>query len=149
MKMVKSRKSWLLGYENWAIPCEPQYHIGPYSNKIQQRTSYRYRQYDSTGSGKVGIGILSTFYALAGEDGKQEAIKAAKGLAQYGIDPERDWDTAKSYAEEDWQWMKQHQKITLKELLETKPFNTDWDSWKPNEEIKRSFHLSNIVSVPG
>ena len=142
-------KSWLLGYESWAVPCSPQYHIGPFSQEIEQRTSYHYRQYGSSGNGKTGIGVLATFYALGGDEMKEEARKAKVGLAQYGIDVDRDWPEAKRLAHEDWLWLKERQVISFQELMKQKPFQSEgWDDWKPYEQIKTVVDLSKLETVP-
>jgi glycosyltransferase involved in cell wall biosynthesis len=142
-------KGWLLGYESWAVPCAPQYHIGPFSTEIESRTSHRYRQYGSSGNGQVGIGVLAAFYALGGDEMKEEAYKAKKGLAQYNIDVDRDWPEAKRLAHNDWMWLKERQIVSFKEFMEQKPFNsTGWDEWKPYERIKKVVDLSKLVTIP-
>lgn len=128
-------KPWLLGYENWAVPCSPHFHIGPFSDGVE-RLGYHYRTYSSSGKGKTGIGVLAAFYALAGEDGKEEALKTQKALKQYGIDVERDWPEARRLAEADWEWLKARQVLPFTEFLKKRPWmegwNEDrWTSWKP------------------
>lgn len=152
-EMYAALKTWILGYENWAVPCSPQYHIGPFSAAIEARTSHRYRVYGNSGNGKTGIGVLAAFYALGGEEGKEEALKAKAGLAQYGIDPERDWKEARRLAAEDWEWLKKRQVIPLKELLGKQPWAEGWDkdrwtSWKPYEKIGKEQDLSKLTILP-
>ena len=152
-EMYAAIKTWLLGYENWAVPCSPQYHIGPFSAAIEARTPYRYRVYDKSGNGRTGIGVLAAFYALGGEEAKEEAMKSKKGLAQYGLDPERDWREARKLAGEDWEWMKKSQIISLKKLLEKQPWAEGWDenrwkSWRPYESIGKVQDLSKLMILP-
>jgi glycosyltransferase involved in cell wall biosynthesis len=116
-------KSWLLGRENWAMPAEPVYHIGPYSKEVEA-LGYRFRRYGSSGKGRQGLGILAAFYALGGDKAKEECKKSAEGLmSQYGIDIDRDWPEARRFAEEDHEWIKKHQIISFEELLEREPWN--------------------------
>ena len=111
-------KSWLLGYENWAVPTSPIYHIGPFSAELQRTTGYKYRLYGKSGDTVVGLGILASFYALAGEDGRELAKQAAPAFQKHGITIERHWSEAKRLAHEDWLWMDQNKKYSLKEVWE-------------------------------
>jgi hypothetical protein len=114
-------KSWLLGYENWAVPTRPIYHIGPFSKELATIAKYAYRVYGDSGNTKVGIGILAAFYAIAGEDGKEFAYIAEPGMKKHhGIDVDQYWDEAKSLAFEDRQWIKERQVMTLREFWENK-----------------------------
>jgi glycosyltransferase involved in cell wall biosynthesis len=115
-------KSWLFGRENWAMPASPMYHIGPYSKEVE-KLGYRFRQYGASGNGRQGLGILSAFYALGGDEAKEEALKSKDGLKdQYGLDVDRDWKEASKYALEDRKFIEANQTMTFKELLEVKPW---------------------------
>lgn len=135
-------KGLLLGYENWAIPTSPQYHIGPFSAEIQRRTGYKYRQYDGTGQGKLGIGILAAYYALAGEDGKEELAKFPQVYTQYGLNLNGDWEYAKSLAKEAREDIEKRQVISFKELMEKRPWEQTWNEWRPT--IQRVFDLNQL-----
>jgi glycosyltransferase involved in cell wall biosynthesis len=148
-------KGWLLGYENWAVPTNPQYHIGPFSKEIETRTPYRFRLYGKSGEWEKGMGIFAAFYALGGDEMKEEARKAeVAGVGRnYGISVDRDWETAKELAHEDWLWLKERQEITYFELMEKQPWKENgwgnWGNWKPDEEagIKRVFSLSDLKVI--
>ena len=128
----------LLGYENWAIPTSPQYHIGPFSERVQ-RLGNGYRLYGNSGKGKVGIGILAAFYALGGDDAKQECAKANEGLKdQYGITTETHWDEAKEFAHETWLKNKDRFKITLGEFIKKQNWTQTWDKWGIQDEWSAS-----------
>ena len=144
-------KSWLLGYECWAVPCSPQYHIGPFSHEIERRTSYRYRQYDGSGKTKLGLGIFAAFYAFGGDEMKEEARKAEKAGAgkNYGLSVDRDWPEAKALAQEAYEDIQKRQVISYWDLMEQRPWTEDWNSWNPDAEIKRTFNLWNIETLPG
>lgn len=147
-------KGWLLGYESWAVPTNPIYHIGPFSDWIVERTCYRYRQYgDRSGNGKWGIGIFAAFYALGGDEMKEEARKAELAGAgkNYGLSVDRDWEEARILAYEDWLWVKEHQKMTYFEMVKKQPWKMegwgDWDNWSPNIKLNKAFNLSDIKIV--
>lgn len=137
-------KSWLLGYECWAIPCSPQYHIGPFSAQVQNRCGYKYRLYDGTGEGKLGIGILAAFYALGGDDGLEELKKVPKVYTQYGLNLNGDWEQAKVLAKEAREDIQNRQVISFKEFIDAKPWTQTWDEWKPQNEIRRVFDLNHL-----
>jgi hypothetical protein len=111
-------KSWLLGYENWAVPSSPIYHIGPFSAELQSKTGYRYRTYGKSGDTIIGIGILASFYALAGEEGKELAKSAAPAFEKHGITINKHWGMARELAKEDWAEFDKRKKWSLKEFWE-------------------------------
>lgn len=152
-EMYAALKTWLLGYENWAVPCSPQYHIGPFSSAIERRTPHRYRVYNNSGQTKTGIGVLAAFYALAGEEGKEEALKATVGLKQYGITVEDHWPEATKLAHDDWIDLQSRQVTTLKKLIEDAPWaegweKDRWDQWKPYENVGKAQDLSKLTILP-
>lgn len=130
-------KSCLLGYENWAIPCNPQYHIGPFSKQVQALGN-KYRLYGNSGNGRQGIGILSAFYALGGDSAKTEAAKANDGMKmQYGITAESNWAEAKKIAEKAYSENMSRFKISFNEFIEKSDWEQTWDEWEPEEEYNR------------
>src|SRR4030042_1747633 len=73
-------KPWLLGFKNWAVPCRPCIHIGPFPKidmdgknknltKVGNPTSddYRYRLYSSSGEFPHTFGFLVSCFVLGGE----------------------------------------------------------------------------------
>lgn len=116
-------KGWLLGKENWVIPTNPQYHIGPYGARLEKLTGYKFRVYGASGSGPQGIGILSAFYALGGDAAKKEARKSEEGLrSQYGLDIDRDWELASGFVGSDREWISRNRKISFEKFLTSKPW---------------------------
>jgi glycosyltransferase involved in cell wall biosynthesis len=141
-------KTWLLGYENWAVPCSPQYHIGPWAPIIEKRTGIKYRVYGKTGTGRLGIGVFAAFYALGGDEMKEEALRAEKdglGYVYLGLNVEEHWEEAKRIASEAYEDLQKRQVISYKQLMVKKPWQEGWNDWKPDEEIKRVFDLSMIT----
>lgn len=143
-------KSWLLGKENWAIPANPMYHIGPFSPEIERLDGHRYRLYGKSGNGKTAIGILAAFYALGGHEIKDYVRKNEVGLAQqYSLDIDRDWPEACRLAKEDRRWIKEHQVMSFQDLLEQQPWmegwgDDRWSQWHPGREINEVFDLNEL-----
>lgn len=138
-------KSWLLGYKTYAIPANPVYHVGPFSEEIE-KLGYRYRTYGSSGNGKVGMGILVALYALGGEDAIEEARRTQEHLTRHGIEVERDWAEAKRIALNDWLWLKERQVLSLNDLIETRPWQADgWKEWKPEGHFLNLYRDAKLV----
>ncbi len=55
-------KSWLLGYENWAIPAAPVIHLGPLP--VAARKFCTYRKYGKSGEHEAMIGWPMAFFAF-------------------------------------------------------------------------------------
>ena len=137
-EFYSAMKCNLLGYENWAIPTSPQYHIGPFSREVQS-IGNGYRLYGNSGYGQVGIGILAAFYALGGDDAKEEASKANEGLKQqYGISTETHWDEARKLAKDTWNKNKQRFKISFKDFIKRQGWANQWKGWKFKDEWRAS-----------
>jgi len=144
-------KGWLLGKENWAIPTSPQYHIGPFSDEVRRLTPYRYHQYGKSGTTPTGLGILCAFYALGGDDAKEEALKGEGAMRKnYGITIDGHWEQAKTIASDAWKWLEKRQKISFVQFLKDKPWAEGWDEstrwmgWKPNKEMPLIFDLKTL-----
>jgi len=117
-------KTWLLGYENWAIATSPVIHLGPYPAKVAQMTPYKYRVYGNSGKYRPGLGVLVAFYVWGGDDLKDEARKVEDRLNnRHGITVDEFWPQAKEIGHEERQWFKTVQKMTYWEMMEQRP----WD----------------------
>lgn len=127
-------KPWLLGYKNWAVPCRPAIHIGPFPKidhkspnrnevEVAKGDGYRYRLWSNSGKGPHAIGFLISCYVLGGE-AMMERNKAAIGR-KFGrfIDVEKWWDRAKEYGKEEKEWLDANKVMTYEEYLENKPWN--------------------------
>jgi len=136
-------KSWLLGWENWAIPSAPQYHLGPWSKEVEKLCGYRYRTYVGSGNGSLNLNLLASLYALAGEYGKEYARKNPQA------DIHGNWEEAKKIAEEDRKWIERKQVMSFEQFVTEKPWmegwdESRWDSWKPHEDIKIVTNLNKL-----
>jgi len=125
-------KPWLIGYENWAVPCSPGIHLGPFPERVKKL--HRYRVY----TGKTGTydnvmsSMLST-YILGGEDAVRKygwiLLRCMKGdpngkLKQvYDSAIPRLLPKAKVLAKDEVEWMEERRVMSFEEMLEKKP----WD----------------------
>ena len=133
-EFYSAMKANLLGYENWAVPTSPQYHIGPFSKEVQSLGN-TYRLYGKSGEGEVGLGIISAFYALGGEEAKKECEKADSGLYdQYKIKTNTHWHKAKSFARETWNKNKNRFKLSLDEFIKRGDWEQSWKGWNPKKD---------------
>jgi glycosyltransferase involved in cell wall biosynthesis len=137
-------KGWLLGYESWAVPTTPQYHIGPFSAEVQHRTGYHYRLYEHTGSGKLGLGILAALYALAGEYGKEYIKQTPQVYTQYNLNLEEDWEMAKDFAKEAREDIQKRQVISFQDFVNKAEWSHAWNEWNPQDTLKRVFNLDQL-----
>lgn len=133
-EMYAPIKAWLLGYENWAVPTDAFYHIGPFAKEIEARTPYRYRLYGNSGEGKLGIGVVAAFYALGGDEMKAEALKCQGAIqTNFQMNVNKVWAEAKSLAHDDWMWLKDRQTISYFDLMKQQPWDANgwgtWDQW--------------------
>lgn len=128
-------KPWLLGFKNWAVPCRPFIHIGPFpkldtngnpnhceisSDAIVQD---KYRLYSSSGEFPHTFGFLVSCYILGGEPMMQRNKGMLKERFGRYIDIEKWWSAAKEIGEEEKQWLDARKVMTFEQLLDTKPWN--------------------------
>lgn len=114
-------KPWLLGYENWAIPCRPALHIGPYTKL--DRKYYRYRMWGRSGETKLWMGLLMVAYIF----GCNEFPNIVTDLRDFHTKTfsQEDWEEAKEFGKEERAWMESRQKMSIEELLNHKPWMED------------------------
>jgi len=58
-------KSWVLGYENWAVPARPVIHLGPFP--AIARKFHKYRVYSHSGTHFPWLGFLVSLRALGAD----------------------------------------------------------------------------------
>lgn len=124
-EMLQQHKSWMLGYQNWAIPTDPIIHIGPFSRLANNDAfDYKYRVYGDSGQYPVGIGWLVAYYVLGGEDARYYIVdhEASAVNPKLNISIDKHWDTAVEIGKEEREWMLKNQMMSLWEMLEVKPW---------------------------
>lgn len=120
-------KPWLLGYENWAVPCAPAIHIGPFPKAAN--SSHKYRLYGQSGEHPASFGFLVACYAIGGDamlERNKEVVWNHKGFGwpRNGRERfEKYLGIAKKLGERERQWMAERQTITFEELLKQQPWN--------------------------
>jgi len=120
-------KPWLLGYKNFAVPCNPGIHIGPFPKIDQGKDSNttkvgKYRLYANSGNGPHTIGFLVSCYVLGGEQMMLRNKSAIQERFGKFIDVEAQWEQAKEYGKEEKVWLDSVKKYSFEELLQQKPW---------------------------
>lgn len=113
-------KPWLLGYENWAVPCSPCIHIGPFSKRAAKE--YTYRIYSKSGRHTTSIGFLISCYILGGEEMMERNAPVVQ--EKFKLDIKGNWEKAKVLGQRERDWLNQHKVMSFKQWLERKP----WDA---------------------
>ena len=112
-------KAHLLGYENWAIPCRPVWHVGPF--KGLDGKHYRYRLYGSSGTSGPWFGVLLASYIFGADSPDNAFMRLRWGhVSHYNTDEY--WAQAKELGKEERKWMQSRQVMSLDELLANKPW---------------------------
>lgn len=114
-------KPWLLGFENWAVPCSPAIHIGPFPKRV--RKEYTYRIYSQSGNQTTTVGFLVACYVLGGEEMMKRNAHVVK--ERFGLDIQKHWDLAKQLGEDERQWLLKRQVRSYEEYLREQPWNAN------------------------
>ncbi len=122
-------KPWLLGYKNWAVPCNPGIHIGPFP-KIDQGSNAnsvkfgpdKYRLYGKSGVGPHGIGFLVSCYVLGGIPMMERNKDAITQRFGKWIDVNKHWDEAIEYGQDEKNWLNYHKAMSFEELIIKEPW---------------------------
>lgn len=122
-------KPWLLGYKNWAVPCNAGIHIGPFP-KIDYTGSSgntkvgpdKYRLYGNSGIGPHAIGFLVSCYVLGGIEMMERNKEAI--IERFGrfIDVNKEWDNSIEYGLEEREWLISKQVMSFDQLLKKEPW---------------------------
>lgn len=123
-------KPWLLGSKNWAVPCSPGIHIGPFPNEQKNGNKHisvvgrdKYRTYSASGNGPHTIGFLVSCYVLGGIPMMRRNKEAIQERFGKFIDVDKSWDQAKKYGEDEKAWLDERRVMTFEQLLATRPWN--------------------------
>ena len=129
-------KPWLLGFRNWAVPCSPAIHIGPFPKEVGTNPNSvyirnqggkvaardRYRVYSVSGEGPHSLGFLVSCYVLGGESMMKRNKKRIDERFGKFIDVNRYWNQAMQFGEKERRWMLDNQVMTFDQFLKDKPY---------------------------
>lgn len=132
-EMMLQHKAWMLGGENWAIPCRSIIHQGPHSkvphenepedNPWDSFYNYRYRTYGPSGDYPVGIGWMVAYYVLGGMKAREYLLNNPHEInPKFSINVADHWDLSVVIGKEDREFIKQRQVMTLWDFAENKPW---------------------------
>lgn len=124
-------KPWLLGFKNWAVPCSPGIHIGPFPKtdvdkknpNIVSIGQDKYRLWAKSGQGPHAIGFLVSCFVLDGEAMMQRNKKAITEKFGRFIDVNKWWEKAKQFGKDEKLWLDERKIMTFEQLLKTQPWN--------------------------
>ena len=125
-------KPWLLGFKNWAVPCSPAIHIGPFPkidrgkdpNHVNVDSSgHKYRLWGESGVGPHAIGFLVSCYVLGGEFMMERNRATIKERFGRYIDLDKWWDKAIEYGKDEKSWLDERKVTSFGDLLKDKPWN--------------------------
>jgi len=113
-------KAWLLGFENWAVPCRPIIHAGPFPTAV--RKFYKYMPYSNSGLNPIYSGFLMAYYAL-GADSMIDDQEVCHWLTKhFKLDIKGNKNLAWRLAQEDRKWIKEHQVTAFDDLVKNPPW---------------------------
>ena len=124
-------KPWLLGYKNWAVPCAPAIHIGPFPKIDRPANSKhhvhigpdKYRLYGASGYGPHTFGFLVSCYVLGGEPMMlRNKPMLDKRFGRY-LDTDRWWNKAKELGERERLWLDERKVMSFEEFIRNEPWN--------------------------
>jgi hypothetical protein len=124
-ELLQQVKSWMLGYEQWALPTDPIIHIGPYTPEVIKTGQYKYRTYTANGNQPHGFGVLLAFYVLGGPDAGYKHAKLCEERIKnrHGISIDDYWPKACELGHAEHEWLMANKKWDYLELLEKQPWN--------------------------
>ncbi len=121
-------KPWLLGFKNWAVPCRPGIHIGPFpSEKLDGNASKvgksNYRLWSISGEGPSALGFLVSCYVLGGVPMMERNEQAINDRFGRFLRVRRHWEDAIDMGRNEREWLLKRQKMSFDELLLQKPWS--------------------------
>jgi len=129
-------KPWLLGFRNWAVPCAPGIHIGPFpkvdlnkdkSVKVTQPSDpdshLRYRLWSASGDSPTCLGFLVSCYVLGGERMMSRNKEHIKRKFSAYLDVDAYWHHAMNLGQGEKEWLDARKVMSFEQLLERRPWN--------------------------
>lgn len=125
-------KSWMLGYEQWAIHTDEVIHIGPYTPEVIATGQYKYRTYGPHGRFPHGVGVLIARAVLAGPDigyqlsmADEDRFYNRHKIRLSDVQKGRTinyWELACQVAEKEHKWLMERAKWDYMSLISEKPW---------------------------
>ena len=126
-------KPWLLGFKNWAVPCNSAIHIGPFpkinlkgDSKVDasgEANGYKYRLYSASGSYPHAFGFLVSCYVLGGEKMMNRNKRAISNRFGKYINVDKWWHKAMELGQDEKAWLDERKIMSFEQLLERQPWN--------------------------
>lgn len=126
-------KPWLLGFKNWAVPCNPGIHIGPFP-KIDTKPGNphvttigpdKYRLYAASGNGPHAMGFLVSCYVLGGIPMMERNKAAITNRFGRFIDVDKHWDQAIECGKDEKVWLDARKIMTFEDFITNKPWEVN------------------------
>lgn len=135
-------KTWILGYENWAIPDGVVYHFGEWPERV--RPHAKYRTYSNSGE-KPGLARAVALYVFGGEDGFRQCFENDR-LERFFKSPDEVMERVRSVAEEERKMVLQRQVRSFRSLYENPPWNMTPELLSPKyRDLNSELHLDGQV----
>jgi len=120
-------KSWMLGFKNWAVPCNAGIHIGPFPriDKGKDPNAARigkYRLYGTSGHGSQCLGFLISCYILGGESMMRRNKDIITNRFGKFINVKDNWDEAIELGQDEKSWLDKRKVTTFNKLLKEEPW---------------------------
>ena len=112
-------KAWMLGYENWAIPCGVVYHFGEWPEIVKPHANYR--TYQISGH-HPGLGKAVALYVFGGEEALREQYEPC-ALGRFFRSVEQALAECERVGADDREWVLERQVRTWDQLFNEPP----WD----------------------
>lgn len=146
-------KTWMIGYENWSIPCRPVIHLGPYP-KVVRGKFHEYRTYNKSGETMPYIGYVGGLIAMGGEsylftDEVQQFLSG-----RFGVKVDEVYEKCQELAKDDKEWFEKHRVWTFDEMAAAQPwadteFTTVLNALSMITDTKRSIRNDDWDLIEG
>jgi hypothetical protein len=117
-------KTWVLGYENWAVPTRPVIHIGPLPTAA--RKFWKYRKYQASGDGLPGMGYLVSLFAMGADKLAYDQRFVNFISDRHGIKVGESAEFAKGLAEKERQFIDKNKAMTFNDMWDNPPWENSY-----------------------
>lgn len=118
-------KPWLLGFENWAVPTSPGYHIGPFPESVRGKTEYKYRLYSQSGNQPASFGFLLACYVLGGDAMMERNYEKVRDRFGWKHNIMNAMQEARTLGEREKRWLDERKVMSFQDWLTNKPWNVE------------------------